>query len=179
MTRSQTRSVEQIRPEGLRIVIRLYRQVAMNAHWPVHDGVDAAATTPATMVALKTGAFEKNHSGLAALLEPDGAGDRQAGVTCRYASSIDEHSAHRFGRRYIAARLRKAKRPGSIPRFSSQVPVRRRGGARYIHTRTSDVWAPDGINNCGGRSMCRSGYTDREVLRRSERHEPRANDANA
>ena len=65
--------MEQIRPGAYRLFIRFYRQGAMSARWPVHDRVNVTATTPAPIMTLKAEAFQKNRSGLTALLEADGA----------------------------------------------------------------------------------------------------------
>ena len=76
-TRPQTRNVEQIRPEACRLFIRFDRQGAMNARWPVHDRVNAAAAAAAALMAVKAGALKKNRRRLTGLLEAEGAAERQ------------------------------------------------------------------------------------------------------
>ena len=100
----------------------------MNARWPVHDRVNAAATTPAATMAMKAGALKKDRSRLTGLREADGAAECQAGVTCGDTSSIDQQPAQRFGRRYVRALMRKSKCLGQSR--GARGEARARGGGR-------------------------------------------------
>ena len=160
-TRPQASRVEQVGPLAHRIVTRLYRQGAMSALCPVHDTVDATATTPATIVTLKASAFQKNRGGRTHLLEAGGAGERQAGVTNGDARSIDEHSPCCIGSRDNVTPATKGEpraNPGALgpdpptPRARlSVLPTRglQMCGCRTVSTTTVAINVPIGVCRLG------------------------------